>query len=206
MATIIRVLAVDMQPIFCAGIRAVLATTADLQLVGETHRLHKLDTWSLNNTPDVILLAADMVTNSLLEAISAWKQRFVGSKLLVFLPDTHEVYLQQLIIRGADGCLLRSDPPSKLIQAIRTISCGGHWVSDPLWPEVIQSEAIPVPFTEIEKSLMPLLITEMTIVEIAHVLHMSDRTITRHIEAICEKLGAEKRLGAAIQIVRLGLA
>ena len=206
MAPTIRVFVADSHPATCVGIRAILDQTTDLQVIGEAHHVSQLDTISADDPPDVLLIAANLATDSLVTTVPIWKQQFANSKLLLMLPQADETCLQPLTAQGADGAFLKSEPTDKLVQAIHAVAQGEPWLSHPLWQKIIRPETPPIDFTESEKEMLPLIVTEMTADEIAETLHLSRRTVCRQLETICHKLDVTKRLGAAIQIVKRGLA
>jgi DNA-binding NarL/FixJ family response regulator len=206
MVVTIRVLVADNHPTFCAGIRAILDKTDDLQIVEEAYDLPQLHSQSRESSPDILLIAANLATDSLLDTASDWKQQFADSKLLIMLPQADEIYLRQLTEQGADGVILKTEPTDKFIQAIRLVSQGESWLSKTLWQKMTQPEVPPVLFTEQEEEILPYIPTEMTIEAMAVTLHLAPRTVDRRIERICQKLGVTKRIGAAVQLIRLGLA
>lgn len=206
MATTIRVFVADSHPVTCVGIRAILDQTTDLQVIGEAHHLSQLDVLSADDQPDVLLIAANLATDSLVTTMPAWKQQFANSKLLLMLPQADETCLQQLTAQSADGAILKTESSDKFIQAIRMVAQGDTWLSQPLWQNIMQSETISTAFTEAEKALLPLIVTEMTIEEMALTLHLSDSTLKRRLQEIYAKLGVETLRGAAVKLVRLGLA
>lgn len=206
MGAVTGVLVADNQPTFCVGIQAILATAdSRIQFVGEAHDLQQLYSLQREKSPHILLISANIAANSLVEQVAAWKQQFVGSQLLIMLAQANESCLYQLMTSGIDGCLLKTESPPTIIRAIHTLAQGGNYFSQSLVPALIQSNTTIVAFTETEKKLLPFMITEMTVEEIAFTLHMSERSVARHMNTICQKLNVTKRLGAAVQIVRLGL-
>ncbi len=214
MATIIRVFIVDDQPVFCAGIQAVLETTGDLQFLGKANNLKQLDSWVTENLLDVVLLAANVADDSLLETIFAWKQECEDRKILVILSHAGEVCLHQLRVQGADGCILKTDIPQRFIQAIRSVVEGENWFSRRLMQETLQTQLIRsvtqtnslVQLTEQDKVILQLICAEKSNLEIAMTMHISERTVCRYLEEIYIKLGVSSRVGASIQTVKMGLA
>ena len=206
MATPIRVFVADNHPAFCAGIRATLDKTDDLQVIGEAHNLLQLQSQPAAKPPNILLIAANLAEDSLVKSVPTWKQQFADSKLLIMLPQADETCLHQLTEQGADGAILKTEPTNKFIQAIRLVAQGESWLSQPLWQKIMQPETPPIDFTESEKEMLPFIITEMTIDEIAETLHLSRRTVCRQLETICLKLNVTKRIGAAVQIVKRSLA
>ena len=203
---IIRVLVADNQPAFCIGIHTILAKADDIQFVGETTNLLALLYWESTVLPDVILLGADLVTNSIIESINMCKRKFVDCKIMIMFNHEDETCVHQLAIAGIEGCLLKKESPQEIIKAIRTLSQGGNYISQPLWGKVIEPKATPVTFSELERKILPFIITELTLEEIAFSLHMSERTLKRRLQEIYAKLGVQSRVGATVQIIKLGLA
>lgn len=202
----ITVFAADNHPVFCAGIAAILAAENDLQLSGTAHDLHQLHSYRAAEPPHVMLLGSGLATAKLPETVTEWKQKFPNSHILLILTDVKEAYLYQLVKQVVAGCLLKTDPVQKFVQAIRAVAQGDAWFSQRLWQTISQPDAVPVPFTELEQTLLPHIVTEMTIEEIALALHMSERTLKRHLQEVYTKLGVKTRVGAAVQITQVGLA
>ncbi len=209
MAAIIRVFVVDNQPVFCAGIQAILDKTTNLQLLGTATSLKKNCSWTINKPPDVLLLAANTSHDSLLETTSAWKQKQKNSKILVMLTHPHEICLRQLTDQGANGCILKTDTKQRFVRAIRSVFEGESWFSPKLLQKTLQTQLQPVTqvqLTEQDKDILQLICAEKSNPEIADTLHLSERTVCRYLEDIYIKLGVETRVGAAVQAIKLGLA
>jgi DNA-binding NarL/FixJ family response regulator len=207
----ICVFVVDKQPVFCAGIRAILAATDDLQLIGEANNLHQLYVYKIEDPPDILLIAADLATDSLLETITTWKQKFVGSKILIMI-DTDEDSVRQLSKQGIDGCILKSDSQRSFTQAIRIVANGERWFSRTLLQKTLEVELIDdsmgsiQEITEQDKAMLRLVCAAKSNPEIALALHMAERTVCRHLEEIYIKLGVCSRIGAAVEATKMGLA
>ncbi|VAW31357.1 hypothetical protein MNBD_CHLOROFLEXI01-173 [hydrothermal vent metagenome] len=209
MASAIRVYIVDSRPVFCLGIQTVLETTTDLQLLGTATSLEQSCSWATNLSPDVLLVDANLSHDSLLETISAWKQKPQSHKILVMLTHPHQVCLRQVTDQGANGCILKTDAPQRFIEAIRTIADGGRWFSRQLMQETMQTQLKPMAqlqLTEQDKLILQLICVEKSNHEIAETLHLSERTVCRYLEEIYAKLGVRTRVGAAVQAIKQGLA
>lgn len=211
MASGIKVFVVDNQPLFCVGVQAVVEATTDTQWLGSAISLKEYSFQAVNKSPDVLLVTAS-ADNSFLESISAWKQQNHGSKIIGMLPHPSDIYLRQSIVQVVAGCILKTDETRRYIQAIRAVAVGEKWFSHKLLQEAVQTKILSKPelavkhLTEQDIKIMQLVCVEKSNAEIAAVLYLSERTVSRHLEEIYEKLGVSSRAGAAVQATKMGLA
>lgn len=208
-AAAIRVYVVDSQPVFCLGVQIVLEKPTDLQLLGTATNLEQYCSWATSVSPDVLLLDANLPHDFLLETISAWKHKQKSNKILVMLTHPHQICLRQVTDQGANGCILKTDAPQRLIEAIRTVAGGERWFSRQLMQETMQTQLQPMAqlqLTEQDKRILELICVEKSNPEIAETLHLSERTVCRYLEEIYAKLGVRTRVGAAVQAIKRGLA
>ena len=209
MAETVHVFVIDSQPVFCAGIRTILETTTDLQLLGTTTSLKQNCSWAVNQPPDVLLLAANTSHDLSLETISAWKQEHKDCKILMMLSYAYEVSLRQMTDQGINGCILKTDTPQRFIRAIRSLFEGEGWFSPKLLQVALPAQLQPttqLQLAEQDRVILRLICAEKSNNEIAATLHISKRTVCRYLEDVYLKLGVSSRLGAAIKATKMGLA
>lgn len=197
MTEITRVLLADSHQLLHGGVQAILTAAPDLELVGEAATEEEL--WQLcgENPPDVLLLASNVTNSPLPETLVQVKQHCPGFQVLVLLADPEEVCLQTLIENGVGGGILKSDSPESLLAAIRTIVQSQPWFSPLLLKRILQPKTPPL--TDEELALLRLLVAGETDKAMAKAMNLSQRTIRRRIDRICEKLGVETRIEAAYQ-------
>ncbi|WP_420644694.1 response regulator transcription factor [Candidatus Leptofilum sp.] len=211
MASKIKVFVVDSQPLFCVGLQTVLQTADDIQWLGSSVILKENCFQVVNQSPDVLLVTAS-ADNSFLESISAWKQQNHDSKIIAMLPHSSDIYLRQTIMQVVAGCILKTDETRRYIQAIRAVAVGEKWFSQQLLQEAVQTKILSKPelavkhLTEQDIKIMQLVCIEKSNAEIAAALYLSERTVSRYLEDIYEKLGVSSRAGAAVQATKMGLA
>lgn len=211
MASKIKVFVVDSQPLFCVGLQTVVQTADDIQWLGSSVILKENCFQVVNQSPDVLLVTAS-ADNSFLESISAWKQQNHDSKIIAMLPHSSDLYLRQTIMQVVAGCILKTDETRRYIQAIRAVAVGEKWFSHQLLQEAVQTKILSKPelavkhLTEQDIKIMQLVCIEKSNAEIAAALYLSERTVSRYLEEIYEKLGVSSRAGAAVQATKMGLA
>jgi DNA-binding NarL/FixJ family response regulator len=214
----IKVLIADDHTLFRRGIAAVLASSDELEVVGEA--VDGLDAISKAKklVPDIVLMDLNMPNCSGLEATQALQSAMPGVKILVLTVSDAESDLFTAVKFGARGYLLKKAEPEELIQAIISVAQGGVMVS-PLMAIKLLTEfndrAAGVekkPVEQLDANLSPregevlqLVAKGATNKEIADSLFISENTVKTHLQNIMDKLHLANRSQAAAYAVKKGL-
>lgn len=144
---------------------------------------------------DIILLDVNISGISGIDAIPLIKRKSARQKIIILtiLEDSH--HLLKAIQNGADGYVLKSSGPSKILDTINDVSEGGATLTPLvakqvmmfLKPRAVRSSS-PANLTTREKEILILIIQEMTNEMIASRLIISSRTVRSHIKNIYEKV------------------
>lgn len=109
---------------------------------------------------------------------------------------------------GAQGFLLKSTPPSVMMDAIRSAAIGVGVLSE----ELLRELTPPLPETsgrivlsEGELSVLRLLVDGLSNAEIAHKLHWSESTVKARLASASVRLGTRSRVSTAVRAVQRGL-
>ncbi len=211
----IRILLCDDQRLFREGLRTILETEPDFEVVGEaangdeavalTDRLH----------PDLIVLDVRMPGMDGVEATR--RIRAGGTTQVVILStfDDDESVIDALKA-GAVGYLLKDFPSEELLNALRTIHHGGGvLIPPPIAAKVVEEmrkdrrpeteAALLDPLTQREEDVLRLVARGRSNKEIADQLALSEGTVKNYISRIYAKLGARDRTQAALWAVEHGL-
>lgn len=213
MENVLRILICDDHAVVCEGLRALIATEPDMEVVGEANDGAKaVDAFRALN-PDVTLL--DMVMPRLdgLEAIRIIKSEFPDARILVLTSFAEDDMVFPAIKSGALGYLLKDSSPEELIRAIRSVSRGEASlhpsIARRLILELSQPSSLPPtpePLTERELEVLKLVAKGYSNEEIANTLVVSERTARGHVSSILSKLHLANRTQAALYALREGLA
>ncbi len=209
----IRILIVDDHEVVRKGIRTLLETEDDIEVVGEAVDGLTAVTETERLKPDVVLMDLVMPGVDGIEAIHRIRAIQHDVSVLVLTSFGTDDMLFPAIRAGALGYLLKDTHPEELIRAIRE-ACRGQSMLDPvvarrLLAEFARSDnARPSPevLTKRETDILRQLARGLTNDEISDVLHISEATVRTHVSHILSKLGLTNRTQAALYALRKGLA
>jgi DNA-binding NarL/FixJ family response regulator len=213
MSELIRILIVDDHPVVRDGIRAMLSTQADFQVVGEASDGEEAVRRIAMTRPQVVLLDLEMPGMDGVETLRHLQEVHLDVKTIVFTAfDTDERILSALQA-GARGYLLKGAPRDELFRAIRVAAEGGSLiqpvVATKLLRHVRQGTAgrqVDSPLlTARELDVIRLLAQGRTNQEIASTLVVSERTVKFHVSSILRKLGASNRTEAVALAAQSGI-
>ncbi len=204
----IKVLLADDQAILADGIRSVLSSSGELEVVGIASNGAEAVELAERERPDVILMDIRMPGMNGVIATQEIKRRFPEMKVVVLTTFDDSEYILSAIEGGASGYLLKDTSAAALIDAIKNAHAG-----DTILPAKIAkriADAARMVTSDREYKLkrkfglsdreveIALMICEgFTNKQIASALKLSDGTARNYISAIYEKLGAASRTEAA---------
>jgi NarL family two-component system response regulator LiaR len=213
MADRIRILITDDHAVVRHGLRALIATEPDMELVGEaTDGVEAVDL-ALQLKPDVILMDMAMPRKTGLEAIIDIMRTNPQARILVLTSFAEDEQVFPAIKAGAAGYLLKDTAPRELLQAIRDVQNGlvslHPTIARKLVGELKRPADLPPapdPLTEREVQVLALVARGLSNQEIADQLFIGERTVRTHISNILGKLHLANRTQAALYAQREGLA
>ncbi len=197
----IRVVVVDDHVVVRSGLEQLLATTADIQLVGTAaNGLEALEVVAAMD-PDVVLMDLSMPELDGVEATRQIAARFPRSRVLVLTSFSDQTRILEALSAGADGYLLKHAEPDEIAAGIRSVFEGGSPL-DPKAARVLlesrRSRRHTVHLTDREQEVLLLVREGLANKQIARRLGISERTVKAHLTSVFQRLGVTDRTQAAI--------
>jgi NarL family two-component system response regulator LiaR len=209
----IEVLVVDDHAIVREGLRAIIDSKADMEVVGEAVDGVEAVLLAKNLQPDVILMDIIMPHKDGIEAINEIMQENPQTKILVLTSYTEDEKVFAAIKAGAIGYVLKETTPSDLLQAIRGIHRGDSILHPSiarklireLQPAEVSLSTSGKTLTERELEILKLVAHGLNNEDIGEYLRISERTVGSHISKMLDKLHLSNRTQAALYALRKGL-
>ncbi len=209
----IRVLLADDHAIVRKGIRALLATERDIEVIAEACDGEQVVAQARDLQPDVILMDLVMPKQDGIEATRQITGQQSNVRILVLTSFATDDKVFPAIKAGALGYLLKDSDPEQLVEAIRQVHHGEPSL-DPTIARKVLSElsqpaaqpAAPVHLTERELTVLRLVAQGKSNKGIAERLTISEMTVRTHVSNILNKLHLASRTQAALYALREGIA
>jgi len=208
----IKVLIADDHPLVREGLRALIATEPDMDLVGEASDGVEAVDLAMSLQP-VIPLDLMMPNKTGIEAIQEIKEENPDARILVVTSFGEDENVFPAIKAGALGYLLKDSSPQELLSALREIHRGEPSLHPTIALKLIrelnhpsQAKAEGTPLTEREVEVLKLVAQGLSNHEIGETLVIADRTVSKHVSSIIEKLHVSNRTQVALYALKEGLA
>jgi DNA-binding NarL/FixJ family response regulator len=210
---VISVLLVDDHPVLGEGLRKVLQTAGDISVAGEAHDAAAAIEQARALRPDVILLDLRMPGASGVQATRRLREQDVKSAVIILTSYGDQAYVRQALEAGADGYLLKTTPPDRLISAIRNASRGRRQLSPELLDGVLadlsglarEHTRRETDLSDEDREILRRAGEGATNREIGLGLGRSEIAVKKRLQVIFAKLGAVDRAHAVADAIRRGL-
>lgn len=200
MSPTIRVCLADHHRLFHLSIETIIKQNEDMVFSGGATNEEDVQRLCQVRCPHLLLLALNVLTQPITGFLAALQTVCPEIKVIALLAHADESCIRTLLERGVHGCILKSDTPEHLIEAVRRVVGGESWVSPLLLKKALASPSrAPLFFTltDQQKKMLMLLVAGKTDRQIAEELHLSERTLRRMLVDLYVHLGATNRVEAA---------
>lgn len=210
----IRIVIADDQALVRGGIRMILETQSDLEVVGEAGDGAEAVRIVDATAPDVVLMDIRMPGTDGIEATRAITARASRARVLMLTTFDADRYVYQALKAGAAGFLLKDEPPERLVAAVRTVAAGDALLAPTVLKRMVEefvarpepgTSAPPPQLTEREVEVLRLIGRGRSNAEIASELFLSEATVKTHVTRIFTKLGLRDRAQAVVLAYETGL-
>lgn len=202
----IRIVLADDHKIIRDGLRSLLLTESNYEIVGEAENGEMALDLCARLRPDLVIMDVNMPRMDGIDATRKISKDHPDSRVLALTMTNEQEHIRKMIDAGALGYILKNSGQEELLAAINAIVSGQNYFSDEVKDVIMQTivrkqykndkivgEAIPL--TRREKDVLNLIVQEFTNYEIAQKLFISVRTVDAHRRNLLEKTAARNTAG-----------
>ncbi|MFG1818778.1 response regulator [Kribbella sp. NPDC049174] len=213
-----RLLIVDDEALVRAGLKMILESDDDLEVVAEADDGADAAAMVVKHRPDVVLMDIRMPRLDGLAATREVQALPDPPKVVVLTTFDLDDYVFRALQAGASGFLLKDTPPRELVQAVKVVAAGdamlspavtrrliGHFAADSRSDRQRQARERITALTDREREVLAAVGRGLSNADIGKTLFMSEATVKAHVSRVLVKLDATNRVQVAILAHDAGL-
>jgi two-component system nitrate/nitrite response regulator NarL len=201
----VRVVIADDHPIVLSGLRALLGSRPELEIVGTandgTRALHLI----CSAEPDLALLDINMPGLTGVDILQKIEGEGLSTRVILLTASASDSHIERAVQCGAWGILLKDTAADDLLAAIDQVLVGERWLPQELVGPAIhrevqrrsQKQSLKILLTSRELELVQLVAEGLANKQIARRLSISEGTVKIHLHNIYQKLGVSNRTALA---------
>ena len=209
----VKVLLIDDDPLVRAGLRLILSSAEDIEVVGETDDGQGAVASVRQHRPHVVLMDIRMPQMDGIAATAALRKLDEAPQVIVLTTFQADEHVVAALRAGASGFVVKDTPPADIINAIRVVAAGDAVVSPSVTRTLLShfgaTEATErhraasdklATLTDREREVAAAVGAGASNAEIATSLFMSEATVKAHVSRLLGKLEVTNRVQIAILV------
>jgi DNA-binding NarL/FixJ family response regulator len=202
----VRVVLADDHYVVRSGIRALLATMPQLEIVGEAATGRELIEEVARTEPGLVITDLSMPDLDGMRAIAELRAHHPALKILaISMYDTPD-FVQGALRNGANGYVMKDATPTELGFAVESVLSGESYLSPRVSGQLVQSlrgdRGGDIPLTDRQREVLVMIARGFSTKEIAFELGLSPKTVEVHRARLMERLGISDVAGLTLYAVR----
>ncbi|MEO2053598.1 response regulator [Flagellimonas beolgyonensis] len=193
----IKVLIADSHPVVRLGIKKVLESSSDIEIIADVSTTEELFESLKNVSPDVIILEMDIPEINGIAALRKLKSEFPDIKTLMFSGQSEDVYALSTIRAGAYGYLSKTADLDYIVSAVKKVSEGNMFITNELAQRLAFDEGTQKPrrffrkLSSREVEVLKLLASGKRNKEVAEGLNLNEKTVSTYKARLMKKLNVD---------------
>jgi DNA-binding NarL/FixJ family response regulator len=209
----VRVLLVDDDALVRAGLRMILSSSEEMEVVGEAADGADAVATAQSHRPDVVLMDIRMPRMDGIAATSALRRLAAPPHVIVLTTFQADEHVMSALRAGADGFLLKDTPPAGIVHAVRLVAAGeamlspsvtrtllSHLGNDGMTERRRVAAHRLTSLTDREREVATAVGSGASNAEVAASLFMSEATVKAHVSRLLTKLAVTNRVHIAILV------
>jgi DNA-binding NarL/FixJ family response regulator len=193
----IRVLIVDDHTLVRVGLIELISGEPDLEICGAASGVAEARKLAATTQPDVAIIDLTLKDGNGIELVKEFRERYGKLKLLVLSMHEESLFAERALRAGAVGYVSKDAASRTIIQAIRSVIAGNHYLSQPMTQRLVhqavgaKSNGVSSPLerlTDREIEVFEMIGQGLTSRQIARRLELSPKTVNTYREHIKQKL------------------
>ena len=197
----IKVLIADDHTIVRAGLTALLGTEKDIEVVGEAKNGAEAVSNAVELHPDIVIMDLMMPKMDGVEATKELLRKVPSVKTILLTTYGTSDGIAHALRAGARGAVLKNADNSELAKAIRIVAQGGDYISPDIRRQLAADPPVPE-LTPRQSEILESMVRGLTDRDIALQLGLSPESVSEHVGAIRQKIGAANRTEAVAIAMR----
>jgi len=193
----IKVLIADNHPIVRLGIKQVLESSPDIEVIADVSTTSELFETLNNVTPDVVILEMDIPEINGIATLRKMKLEFPNVKTLMYSGQSEDVYALSTIRAGAFGYLSKTADLDYIISAVKKVNEGNMFITNELAQRLAFDEGTQKPrrffrkLSSREVEVLKLLASGKRNKEVAEGLNLNEKTVSTYKARLMKKLNVD---------------
>jgi DNA-binding NarL/FixJ family response regulator len=209
----VKVLLVDDDALVRAGLRIILSSAEDLEVVGEVDDGARAVAAGREHRPDVVLMDIRMAEMDGITATAALRRLDPPPQVIVLTTFQADEQVMSALRVGASGFLVKDTPPAQIINAVRVVASGDAIISPSVTRTLLShfgdarasdrrraAAQRLAALTEREREVAAAVGSGASNAEVAASLFMSEATVKAHVSRLFTKLDVTNRVQIAILV------
>nr|WP_297785144.1 response regulator transcription factor [uncultured Allomuricauda sp.] len=193
----IKVLIADNHPIVRLGIRQVLESSSEIEVIADVSTTEELFNTLKTVTPDVVILEMDIPEINGIATLRKMKLEFPDIKTLMYSGQSEDVYALSTIRAGAFGYLSKTADLEYIVSAVKKVSEGNMFITNELAQRLAFDEGTQKPrrffrkLSSREVEVLKLLASGKRNKEVAEGLNLNEKTVSTYKARLMKKLNVD---------------